>query len=278
MPELPEVETVKRGLEPLLKGRRIADVTLRRKNLRTAFPDSFANALTGAKIKGFRRRAKYILADLDNGMVWMTHLGMSGSFRTYPKTAVFSPETHDHVILTLDNGLRVVFNDPRRFGVMDVFEGKDEAEHRLLKNLGLEPLSNGFSGPALAALMKGKNTAIKVAIMDQALVVGVGNIYASESLFRAGIDPRKAARLVSGKRAENLALAIKDVLNLALESGGSTLRNYRQLDGETGFFQHRFLVYGHAGKPCPCGIGKAHTIKSIVQGGRTTFFCPVKQR
>jgi len=289
MPELPEVETVRKGLEPVLKNHVIADVELRRKNLRTPFPENFGKTLVGARVTGTRRRAKYILIDLSTpltsplkggkeGGVLLVHLGMSGSFRTYAKGKDFTPETHDHVIFTLDNGMRVVFNDPRRFGVMDVFAANDEPEHKLLKHLGLEPLSNQFSGPALAGLLARKNTAVKVAIMDQQLVVGVGNIYASESLFLAGIDPRKKARLVTGERAERLASAIKEVLQAALESGGSTLRNYRQLDGDTGYFQHRFLVYGHAGQTCPCRIGKQHPVKSIVQGGRTTFFCPVKQR
>jgi len=278
MPELPEVETVRRGLEPLIEKRTITDVELRRKNLRTPFPRGFAKTLEGAKITGLRRRAKYILIDLDNGQVWLVHLGMSGSFRTYPKRAAFVPEIHDHVVVTLDNGLRVVFNDPRRFGIMDVFKAGDEASYPALSRLGIEPLSNEFSGPVLASLLKDKKVAVKVAIMDQSLVVGVGNIYACESLFMAGIDPRKAAGKIKGAKAEDLAAAIRAVLNDALGSGGSTLRNYRQLDGQTGYFQHRFAVYGHGGETCPCGIGPEHVVRSITQGGRTTFFCPVKQR
>lgn len=279
MPELPEVETVRRGLAPLLKGARIKSVVLRRANLRTAFPAHLVKALTGARVRGVRRRAKYILADLDNGYVWLSHLGMSGSFRSLQKGQDFTPEKHDHVVLGLEDGRTLVFNDPRRFGQMDVFPAGEEAAHPCLKGLGPEPLDKSFTPAALAARIKDKKVPIKVALLDQRVVAGVGNIYASEALFEAGIDPRKQAGKISKDKVAQLTAAIKNVLQKAIQSGGSTLRDHRQIDGSTGYFQHNFAVYDHAGEPCiSCTCKGRHSIRAIVQAGRTTFFCPVKQR
>lgn len=279
MPELPEVETVRKGLLKALKNRRIAKVELRRRDLRAPFPKGFADMLSGRLVLGFRRRAKYILADLEGGIVWLSHLGMSGSYRVIAKDKPYKPETHDHVVLTLDDGSRLVYNDPRRFGQMDAFAAKDEAVQPALAKIGPEPLEKAFDGKALAARLDGKKVSIKLALLDQRVVAGVGNIYACEALFRAGIAPRKNAGSIKGKKAEDLVQAIKAVMTEALASGGSTLRDHRQLDGNTGYFQHAFAVYDHAGEPCTgCTCGGKSAVRSIVQGGRTTFFCPVKQR
>ncbi len=279
MPELPEVETVRLGLLKALKNRRIDGVDLRRCDLRSPFPQGFAAALSGRKILKLRRRAKYILIDLEGGMVWLVHLGMSGSFRLIPKNKVFIPEAHDHVVVTFDHGVRLVYNDPRRFGQMDVFKAEDEAHYPPLAKLGPEPLDDAFSGPVLAARLKNKKVAIKIALLDQRVLSGVGNIYACEALYRCGIGPRRKAESIKGEKADALAAAIKAVMQEALASGGSTLRDHRQLDGDTGYFQHSFAVYGHAGAACAnCTCNGKSLVRSITQGGRTTFFCPVKQR
>ena len=279
MPELPEVETVRRGLVPLLEDARITDVTLRRANLRSAFPKHFVESLKGARVTGLRRRAKYILADLDNGYVWLTHLGMSGSFRSVAKGKPFEAEKHDHVVLTLNDGTRLAFNDPRRFGQMDSFKNTEENAQPALKNLGPEPLDKAFTPAVLMQRLTGKKVAIKVALLDQRVVAGVGNIYASEALYMAGIDPRKAAGKISKEKVALLTQAIKKVLSDAIKSGGSTLRDHRQIDGSAGYFQHHFRVYDREGEQCENCVCKGKTrIKAIVQGGRTTFFCPVKQR
>lgn len=274
MPELPEVETVRAGLAKSLDGARIYKVQLMRPNLRLPFPDGFAQTLENKRILGFRRRAKYILADLEGDMVWMSHLGMSGSFRVSKDAQI----KHDHVIMDFEDGQRLTFNDPRRFGFMDVFGAKDEDKHPYLAHLGVEPLSNHFNGARILEAFKGRKTAVKQALMDQKLIVGVGNIYASESLYMAGIHPEREAGSLKKVEAERLAVSVVDVLRAALVSGGSTLRDHKQLDGNTGYFQHHFNVYGKKGQDCPCGTGKIHSIQSLTQGGRTTFYCPVKQR
>jgi len=279
MPELPEVETVRRGLEPILKGARIDKVELRRADLRGAFPKDFARTLEGARIQALRRRAKYILADLDNGVVWLTHLGMSGSFRSIAKNKAFTAEKHDHVVFTLEDGTRLAFNDPRRFGQMDAFPKATERTHKSLGALGPEPLDAAFNGTVLAKRIKDKKVAIKVALLDQRVVAGVGNIYASEALYMAGISPKKPAGKIPKAKVDELAKAIKAVLKSAVKSGGSTLRNHRQIDGSAGYFQHHFAVYDREGERCENCVCKGKTrIKAIVQAGRTTYFCPVKQR
>ncbi len=279
MPELPEVETVRRGLQPVLEYRRIARVECHRAGLRTPFAADFTRRLAGARVTGLRRRAKYILADLDSGDVWLTHLGMSGSFRTVAAKGRYARQAHDHVVLTLDDGVRLVFNDPRRFGQMAVFARADEATQPALSRLGPEPLDDGFDGALLAARLAGRKTAVKVALMDQARVAGVGNIYACEALYRAGLDPRRPAADIKGKKADMLARALRGVMTEALASGGSTLRDHRQIDGSTGYFQHAFAVYGHEGQACgQCTCKGRSCVKTLTQGGRTTFYCPVKQR
>jgi len=280
MPELPEVETVARGLAKRLEGRRLTKVETRRGDLRWPFPKGFAKRLTGRRVLKVRRRAKYIVAELDDGNALLAHLGMSGRMllsKGRPETL----ELHDHVILETDEGWVLRFNDARRFGMMDLVPTAKLEQHKLIRGIGPEPLGNAFSGPILAAALKGKKTSIKAAILDQKVVAGVGNIYASEALFRAGISPKRLAYTVQGDRAEKLAHAIKAVLNEAVAAGGSSLRDYVQADGELGYFQHHWRVYEKEGQPCPnrsapgtCG----GTIRRITQGGRSTFYCPKCQR
>jgi formamidopyrimidine-DNA glycosylase len=270
MPELPEVETVCRGLAGVLEGRRLARVELRRRDLRIPFPKGLVAAVTGARVNKIRRRAKYILMDLDNDQVLIVHLGMSGRMTIMKERTPF--ERHDHVIFTTDAGAEVRFNDPRRFGLMTIAPAATLDEHKLFRHLGPDPLGNGFHPAALSAALKGRKTSIKVALLDQRIVVGVGNIYACESLYRAGISPKRKAGTVAGVRADLLVPAIRQVLNEAIASGGSSLRDHFQPSGELGAFQHNWQVYGRAGEPCR--RHKDTAIKRIVQGGRSTFFCP----
>jgi len=278
MPELPEVETVCRGLRPVLEGRRLARVDVRRPDLRQPFPENFAARLTGRTVARVRRRGKYFLWDLDDGMVVLGHLGMSGAMIvTLPGAAVAEPGRHDHLRLVTDGGATVTYRDPRRFGLMVMTSGNAVDVHPLLAHMGPEPLDPAFDGPALAARLAGRNTSIKAALLDQRVVAGVGNIYACEALFRAGISPRRKAGSVTGVRATRLAEAIKAVLTEAIDSGGSSLRDHIQVSGELGYFQHNFAVYDREGTPCPgctCGGG----VRRIVQQGRSTFFCPTRQR
>lgn len=270
MPELPEVETVCRGLAPVLAGQVIARVDLHRKDLRKPFPKGLKTRIESARITHITRRAKYILIHLDNGYVLVIHLGMSGRIVFHPHD--YKPQTHDHFILHLKNCQQIVLNDPRRFGVVDLVAEDNLESHALFTHLGPEPLSNGFSGPVLAAALKGRKTAIKQALMDQRIVVGVGNIYASEALFMAGISPLKQAGLVKADQVEALVSAIKKVMQKAIKAGGSTLRDHRQANGELGYFQHSFSVYDREGQVCgTCGGNRL--IKRIVQGGRSTFYC-----
>lgn len=278
MPELPEVETVCRGLEPVLLHRRIVRVDVRRKDLRRPFPRGLKGRVESARVTWIARRAKYILIHLDNDFVLVIHLGMSG--RIVFQGDGYKPQTHDHFILHLEDGRQVVLNDPRRFGIVDLVRAEALDTHPLFAHLGPEPLGNGFSGPVLAAALKNRKAAIKQVIMDQSVVVGVGNIYASEALFLSGINPAHPAAQIQGKRAEALVAAIRDVLNRAIAAGGSTLRDHRQVSGELGYFQHDFTVYGREGQACrgcDCDIAKTGGIRKIVQGGRASFYCPRKQ-
>lgn len=268
MPELPEVETVCRGLKGVLEGRRFKAVDVRRKDLRIPFPKDMAAALTGRKVTLIYRRAKYVMMDLDDGQVLIAHLGMAGRM-TISKTAV-PPGKHDHVIFTTDDGTIVTFNDPRRFGLMALAAQSEVDQHKFFRHLGPDALSETFAAESMSAALKGRKTSIKVAIMDQRLVVGVGNIYACESLYRAGISPKRKAGTVAGKRAALLVPAIKEVLRQAIAAGGSSLRDHVQPSGELGYFQDSWAVYGREGALC----GKKHTVKRIVQGGRSTFYCP----
>lgn len=281
MPELPEVETARRGLEPVLLGRRLDHVQVRQPMLRWPVPAGFAQALTGRWVAALGRRGKYLLIHLDDGQAVIGHLGMSGSLAARPGHNRPPPDRHDHVIFETDAGARVTFHDPRRFGALLLTTTRDLADHPLLAHLGPEPLDPGFDGPALAARLSGTRRTLKAALLDQRVVAGLGNIYVSESLFRAGLSPRRLAGDLGKTRAARLAESIRAVLTEALESGGSTLRDHRQPNGERGYFQHTFAVYDRAGQPCPgcdCDVATTGGIQRLVQGGRSTFFCPRRQR
>lgn len=276
MPELPEVETVRLGLAPVLEGRRLIRAEARRADLRWPFPPDFRQALTGQRVVRLSRRAKYLLMHLESGRILIVHLGMSGSFRVHEHTPP-APAKHDHVVFETDVGATLYFHDPRRFGAMDLTDEASLAAHPLIRGLGPEPLDDAFDAAVLAARLKGRNTSIKAALMDQGTVAGLGNIYVCEALFRAGLSPKRTARTVQGGRAEKLAAAIKAVLAEAIRSGGSSLRDHMQVNGELGYFQHAFAVYGREGEPCP-GCDCAGAVKRIVQGGRSTFYCATRQR
>lgn len=281
MPELPEVETVRRGLSPVLEGQRIARAEVNRPDLRWPLPHGMADRLTGARVTALRRRSKYILADLSTGETLLIHLGMSGRIlisgamvgafhHTHP-----APQKHDHVVLHIEGGARITFNDARRFGAMDLMPTEAQDRHPLLASLGPEPLGNGFSEGHLAARMAGRRTPVKAALLDQTVVAGLGNIYVCEVLHRARISPRRLAGNLGAARVARLVPIIREVLAEAITAGGSSLRDFRQADGELGYFQHSFRVYGREGQPChACGAA----ILRIVQSGRSSFFCPACQR
>ena len=275
MPELPEVETVRRGLALRMRGRQIVRAQLRRPDLRRPFPPDLAERLQGARIGELSRRGKYILIELDDSGTLLLHLGMSG--RITAGTADAPAEKHDHVVLTLDDGTVVRFNDARRFGTLDYIVRGREAAHPLLAALGPEPLEPGFDGAYLNRALSGKLTPIKSALLDQKIVAGLGNIYVCEALYRAGISPRRLAATVAGARAARLAAAVREVLDEAIAAGGSSLRDYVQANGELGYFQHRWAVYGKEGEPCP-GCTCAEGVRRITQAGRSTFFCGKRQR
>ena len=283
MPELPEVETVRRGLLPLMEGQRIAKADIRRPDLRWPFPENMEKRLTGKTITALRRRSKYILADLDSGETLIIHLGMSGRMLISGQTiGEFHhphpvPEKHDHVVLDMDGGGRVTFNDARRFGAMDLSKTAQLQDHWLIAPIGPEPFGNDFNETYLAERLKGRNTPIKSALLDQRIVAGLGNIYVCEVLHRAKISPKRKAGNLSVKRAGALVPIIRDVLAEAIEAGGSSLRDYRQTDGELGYFQHTFRVYDREGAPCVTE-GCGGTIQRIVQSGRSSFYCTQCQR
>ena len=275
MPELPEVETVRRGLALKMSGRSIVRAELRRPGLRRPFPPALGSLLHGARIGALGRRGKYITIELDSDGLLLLHLGMSG--RVTVDTPIMSDSPHDHVVLTLDDGTVIRFNDARRFGLIDYLKRGEAAQHPLLAGLGPEPLEPEFDGAYLAAALAGKMTSIKSALLDQRIIAGLGNIYVCEALFRARISPRRLAASIGRGRSVRLVAGIRSVLTEAIEAGGSSLRDYVQADGELGYFQHRWAVYGHEGDPCPgceCGGG----VKRIVQSGRSTFFCAKRQR
>jgi formamidopyrimidine-DNA glycosylase len=277
MPELPEVETVKRGLALRIEGRRVERLTLNRADLRTPLPPGLKERIEGKRIERLGRRAKYILVHIEGGGVLIAHLGMSGRLVLSAAGAAEPRDPHDHVVFTFDDGTVLCFNDARRFGLLDYTSESELAQHPLLAHLGPEPLGNEFSGPVLGAALASKATPIKAALLDQRVVAGLGNIYVSESLYWAGLSPRRIAATVTGTRAERLAQAIRDVLDRAIAAGGSSLRDYVQASGELGYFQHHWAVYGKEGEPCPnCDCRKS--IRRIVQGGRSTFYCAKRQR
>ncbi|KQI73796.1 5-hydroxymethyluracil DNA glycosylase [Loktanella sp. 5RATIMAR09] len=283
MPELPEVETVKAGIAPVMEGRVIARAEVNRPDLRWPFPERMAERLTGQRVSGLRRRSKYILVDLASGETLLIHLGMSGRMLVSGHTVgEFHhphpvPAKHDHVVFHMEDGTRITFNDARRFGAMDLMETARQEDHWLIRDLGPEPLGNAFNETYLVERLKGRNTPIKSALLDQRIVSGLGNIYVCEVLFRAGIHPARKAGRISAARVASLVPLIRDVLSEAIAAGGSSLRDYRQSDGELGYFQHVFQVYDRAGKPCVTH-GCDKTITRIVQSGRSSFFCPQCQR
>lgn len=281
MPELPEVETVMRGLEPVMAGHMITAVQKRRKNLRIPFPSKIEKKLEGRKILSLKRRAKYIQILLDDNNVLVIHLGMSGRISIVQKSVQYKPEKHDHFIVTLGNGVRVVYNDPRRFGMIFIVPEVDLDTHKFFAHLGPEPLGNKFSGSVLAGRLRNKKTSIKQALLDQRIVVGVGNIYACEALYESSIDPQMQAGLIDENKIEDLVKAVRNVLRRAIKAGGSTLKDYRRADGELGYFQHNFKVYDRENLACPdcsCDIKRTGGIKRIVQSGRSTFYCAKKQK
>ncbi len=287
MPELPEVETVRRGLAPVMEGQIITRADLRRPDLRWPFPPDMAARLTGQRVTALRRRSKVLLADLSGGETLLIHLGMSGRIlisgahgRAMPGQfhhAHPAPEKHDHVVLDLGSGPRITFNDPRRFGAMDLTATAALDTHPWLATLGPEPLGNQFHAPYLVARLRGRTTPIKAALLDQRTVAGLGNIYVCEALFRAGISPTRRAGRIAARRIATLVPAIRDTLTEAIAAGGSSLRDYRQADGDLGYFQHAFRVYGRTGAPCVTP-GCTGTIARTVQAGRSSFHCPRCQR
>jgi formamidopyrimidine-DNA glycosylase len=293
MPELPEVETVRRGLQPAMEGSRITRLELRRKDLRFPFQPDFAGRLQGRVITSLDRRAKYLLADLDSGDVLLMHLGMSGSFRVVSDENNVMPgafhhprsdeRAHDHVVFHMSSGPSVIYNDPRRFGFMRIFARSEIDQEPFLKDIGPEPLGNAFDAALLASATAGKKTSLKAALLDQRVVAGLGNIYVCEALFRSHLSPRRLAATLATKKGEptdhsrRLVIAIHEVLNQAIKAGGSSLRDHRQTDGELGYFQHSFQVYDREGEPCQTD-GCSGIVKRFVQNGRSTFWCPKCQR
>ena len=264
MPELPEVETVMRGLAKALSGRRLARVEQRRADLRFPLPERFAARLQGRRIEGFERRAKYILAALDDGATWLSHLGMSGRMML-GEGPVPEPGRHDHLIVETDDGQHLIYRDARRFGFMDLIAAGGLADHPRLAGLGIEPLFAGRRAP------------LKAALLDQRRIAGLGNIYVCEALNRARLHPDRPSGALSATEARALAKAVRGTLEEAVAAGGSSLRDYVQASGELGYFQHNWRVYGREGSPCPCGR-KGATVRRSVRSGRSTFFCPVCQK
>ncbi len=280
MPELPEVETVCRGLVKGLLGARIVETEQHRGNLRFPLPKNLPVRLKGRTIKAIERRAKYILITLDKDEILLLHLGMSGRM-VLAHDDRKPPGKHDHLVFHFDNGITLRFNDPRRFGMCDLIPAKDVSDYKLLRNAGIEPLGPKLTAKWLAAKLKGKKASIKEALLDQRIIAGIGNIYACEALFYACIDPRRAAGKCSSAQVARLVPAIRKVLNAAIKAGGSSLRDYVRADGELGYFQHQFAVYDHEGercKNCDCDPAKTGGVQRVMQGGRSSFYCPVKQR
>ncbi|MBV1700404.1 MAG: bifunctional DNA-formamidopyrimidine glycosylase/DNA-(apurinic or apyrimidinic site) lyase [Hyphomicrobiales bacterium] len=282
MPELPEVETVRRGLLPALEGQTFERVEQRRLDLRFALPERFDARLQGRRVMQLSRRAKYLLAHLDDDMVLLMHLGMSGSFRIedrfvgefhHPRS---NAPNHDHIVFHMVGGKTITYNDPRRFGFMDLVGSRDLASHKFMAQIGLEPLSGALDGARLLSLFAARKAPLKAALLDQRLIAGLGNIYVCEALHRARLSPLRAAGSLKKGEADRLASRIVEVLGEAIEVGGSTLRDHRQTDGALGYFQHSFRVYDKEGSACPTP-GCAGVIQRIVQSGRSTFYCATCQ-
>jgi formamidopyrimidine-DNA glycosylase len=281
MPELPEVEIVRRGLDPVMTGHIIRQVDLWRSHLRTPIPASFKETLRAQKVVQTSRRGKYILVFLENGKGFALHLGMSGRIQINPPDTKYERAKHDHIGLKMDDGTEIIFNDARRFGMVFLLNRDTWEQESSFAGMGPEPLGNKFNGEILAEKLKGKKTPIKTALLDQRIVAGVGNIYACEALFESGLSPVTIAGTLTKNECEKLAAAIRNVLTKAIKEGGSSLRDYRNTKGELGYFQHHFSVYDREGKPCPgctCNLLKTGGVQRIVQAGRSTFFCLKKQK
>jgi formamidopyrimidine-DNA glycosylase len=288
LPELPEVETVRRGLTPAMEQRVIVAADVRRPDLRWPLPPDMAARLAGHRVLRLRRRSKYILVDLSSGETLIIHLGMSGRMLISPAEGgraapgVFhhahpAPEKHDHVVLDMEDGTRITFNDARRFGAMDLVATDACDSHRMLADLGPEPMGNAFSEGYLVDRLKGRQMPVKAALLDQKVVAGLGNIYVCETLFRAGLAPTRPAGRIAAARVAGLVPIIREVLSEAIEAGGSSLRDYRQAGGELGYFQHAFRVYGREGDACVTS-GCTGIVRRVVQSGRSSFYCPRCQR
>ena len=283
MPELPEVETVMRGIAPAMTGYKIDQLILNRADLRWPFPDGMAERVSGSKVLGLRRRSKYILADLDSNETLLIHLGMSGRILvsgdpmgnfTHDHRPI---EKHDHVIFWIENGTRITFNDPRRFGAVDLLDTNLGDSHPLLRNIGPEPFGNAFHEDYLVNILKKKNSPIKSAVLDQRIVAGLGNIYVCEALFMSGISPKKTASKISKKKCEELVRNIRGILISAIEAGGSSLKDFTDIEGNSGYFQFEFYVYGRDNELCKSNTCN-RKIKRISQSGRSSFYCPSCQR
>lgn len=296
MPELPEVETVRRGLQPVMEGAVIEKAVINRPNLRFPFPDNFVARLEGKKVLSVGRRAKYLVLDLESGEVLVMHLGMSGSFRIEMAEGVSAPgvfhyprsdaQKHDHVIISVNGShgrADIIYNDPRRFGYMDLVARAGMETHKHFANVGVEPTGNALDGAIISKLFSGKSAPLKAALLDQRLIAGLGNIYVCEALWASGLSPQRKASTITRKdgkatkRTELLASSIREIIARAIQAGGSSLRDHKQTDGTMGYFQHTFNVYDQEGKPCKAP-GCKSTIKRIVQSGRSTFYCPTCQR
>lgn len=283
MPELPEVETVRRGLAPSMEDATIAHVAVNRPDLRWPFPEDMAKRLTGKSVLSLRRRSKYILCDLSSGETLLIHLGMSGTILvTGDPMRQFSPnhpapKKHDHVVIDMNNGARITFNDPRRFGAMDLFTTAAADSQKLLASLGPEPLGNKFDESYLIDALNRKKAPIKSALLDQRIIAGLGNIYVCETLYRAGISPKRPSGEISSNKVGALVPIIRNVLQEAIDAGGSSLKDFRQAGGDLGYFQHRFAVYDREGAPCPTK-GCTGIIMRITQSGRSSFYCAQCQR
>jgi len=275
MPELPEVETIKNGLANKLHNKIISDAVINRPNLRTFFPDNFTENLKDKKLTAFKRRSKYLLIELDNDYILISHLGMSGKFTIFSDNEDYPKDKHDHVVINFTDGSSLVYNDIRRFGLMDFVQKNELEKHKLFVNLAPEPLTQDFNTDYLYNILKNKKTNIKNAIMDSHIVVGVGNIYACESLFKCKISPTRSCNTIKSSEISKLIDIIKETLKEAIASGGSTLKDYRKEDGTMGYFQHSFKVYGREKEKCTICSSKIERIK---QQGRSTFFCPECQK
>lgn len=280
MPELPEVETVKRGIENRLLNQTVQAVDIRRPNIRFTIPPQLSHTVNGATLMHVERRSKYLLLHFSNHFVVLIHLGMSGQIIITPKTEAFPPQKHDHVVFTFDDFI-MTYRDPRRFGIIDLLHEDQKTTHALLKDIGPEPFSNHFHHDYFYAAIKTRKSPIKTLLLNQNIVAGIGNIYASEALFRAGISPLRLGHKITKAEALRLLVCIQETLQDAINAGGSTLKDYIQTDGQLGYFQHSFKVYGRAGEACPdctCSLTKTGGIQKITQSGRSTFYCASKQK